>query len=95
MSEEWSAEAIEPGKAPPSARITADPMTESSHCMELDHPYPQRIDAEQFDQLDDFLLDLRTEVKVEPDGFEAGLFVEVISTNKSTSINIVVHDFKT
>jgi hypothetical protein len=59
-------------------------MTESKGCcgprMALDHAHPMRIEASQF-ELDAsfFLLDLRTELQVEPDGFESGVFVEVIS----------------
>lgn len=55
----------------------------------MDHPFPIRIAAEQFDDtnvLDDFLLDVRTELKEEQDGFETGLFVEVLPSYSCTIV---------
>ena len=71
-------EAVEP---PGLRQMNADIMTEYNPCMDLDHPLPTRIDAQRFEdeKIDGSLLDLRTELNDEPDGFEPGAFVEVIS----------------
>ena len=54
----------------------------SASRMDVDHPSAIRIEAKQFEGLLDpscFLRDLRTELRVEPDGFKPEVFVEVMS----------------